>query len=87
MDSPPKDEAVVSQQLDKELDGSLDQAYVFLSKAHVDAEESHAVDMKRLLRKFDWRFVPILLLCYTMNLLDKVAYNVRDTTQRQRKGQ
>lgn len=56
----------------------VDQACVFLSGAHANNETAHNVNMNALLRKIDWRIVPIMFLCYTMNFIDKVAYNVSD---------
>lgn len=53
----------------------VDQAYVFLA-AHADGRPTESANMQALRRKVDWRIVPILFLCYTMNLIDKVAYNV-----------
>ena len=34
--------------------------------------------MSTLLRKIDWRIVPIMFLVYLMNLIDKVALNVSE---------
>lgn len=31
---------------------------------------------KQLLRKIDWRIVPIMFACYTMQFIDKVLINV-----------
>lgn len=34
------------------------------------------VNEKQLLRKIDWRIIPIMFACYTMQFLDKVLINV-----------
>jgi hypothetical protein len=39
-------------------------------------EAKDDTSLKRLRRKADWHIVPLLFLCYLMNLIDKVAYNV-----------
>lgn len=35
-----------------------------------------SVNEKQLLRKIDWRIIPIMFACYTMQFLDKVLINV-----------
>lgn len=52
----------------------LDKAYVFLAQHNVNGDDS--VDLKALRRKVDWRIVPIMFLCYTMQFVDKVNINV-----------
>lgn len=34
------------------------------------------IDLKALRRRIDWRILPIMFLCYTMQFLDKVNINV-----------
>jgi hypothetical protein len=41
-------------------------------------EAKDDTSLKRLRRKADWRIVPLTFLCYLMNLIDKVAYNVSE---------
>lgn len=53
----------------------VDAAWVFLNQ-HRDVPGVDAVDLKRLRRRIDWRIVPIMFCCYTMQFLDKVIYNV-----------
>lgn len=53
----------------------VDAAWLFLD-AHRDAPGVDAVDMRSLRRKIDWRIVPLMFCCYTMQFLDKVIYNV-----------
>jgi hypothetical protein len=55
----------------------LDQAYWYVqeSGSHQD-EEATPNQLKALRRKIDWRIVPIMFLCYTMQFIDKVSLNV-----------
>ena len=50
----------------------VDKAYIFLTE-HQSGDDS--VDLKALRRKIDWRIVPIMFLCYTMQFVDKVMIN------------
>ncbi|WEW55538.1 hypothetical protein PRK78_000969 [Emydomyces testavorans] len=54
---------------------NLDEAYFFLEKVN-NIREDEALDLKSIRRKVDWRIVPIMFLCYTMQFLDKVSLNV-----------
>ena len=55
----------------------VDQAWKFLDR-HRDAAAEHApVDMDALRRRIDYRVVPLMFCCYTMQFLDKVILNVR----------
>jgi hypothetical protein len=56
--------------------GSVDDAWSFLNKYRNDNAETDIVDIKRLRRKVDWRIVPLMFGCYTMQFLDKVILNV-----------
>ena len=38
-------------------------------------QPSEKVDEKKLIRKIDWRIVPIMFACYTMQFIDKVLIN------------
>lgn len=38
-------------------------------------QPSEKVDEKKLVRKIDWRIVPIMFACYTMQFVDKVLIN------------
>jgi hypothetical protein len=42
-----------------------------------DLDEIRDVDEKALLRRIDWRIVPIMFFCYIMQFVDKVLVNVR----------
>ncbi len=56
----------------------IDKAYIYMnthSEGGVDAE-ADAIDLVALRRKVDWRIVPIMFACYTMQFIDKVMINV-----------
>lgn len=81
MSNPPsvKEDTIVSEHSKSASINSdgVDGAWKFLN-AHRDAHES--VDssvITALRRKIDWRIVPLMFCCYTMQFLDKVIYNVR----------
>lgn len=46
----------------------------FLEENH-DASHLDEVNDKDVVRKIDWRVVPLMLLCYTLQFLDKVVLN------------
>jgi hypothetical protein len=53
----------------------MDDAWNYLNR-HVDTVlEISDVDISRLRRKIDWRIVPIMFGCYTVQFLDKVILN------------
>jgi hypothetical protein len=52
-----------------------DQAYTFLTKIGAADGVHSEVNLKSLRRKVDWRIVPIMFLCYTMQFIDKVSLN------------
>ncbi|KAF2219333.1 major facilitator superfamily domain-containing protein [Elsinoe ampelina] len=54
---------------------SKDQAFQFLTTHHATEEEVAAVDLKRLRRVIDWHIIPIMLLVYIIQFLDKVLLN------------
>ena len=55
----------------------LDQAYWYVqeSGSHRD-EQATPAELKALRVKIDWRIVPIMFCCYTMQFIDKVSLNV-----------
>ena len=61
--------------------GSVDDAWSFLNKTHDGNEDATTVDINALRRKIDWRIVPIMFGCYTMQFLDKVILNVSRSQQ------
>jgi hypothetical protein len=63
-----------SQTLDSKDGKDLDKAYIYLTHQNNVGDET--VDIKALRRKIDWRIVPIMFLCYTMQFIDKVNVNV-----------
>jgi MFS family permease len=58
-------------------DASVDQAWKFLNENRDAADETDtsSIDMTALRRKIDFRVVPLMFLCYTMQFLDKVILN------------
>lgn len=53
----------------------VDAAWRFLDN-HRDTASVAEVNLGKLRRKIDWRIVPLMFCCYTMQFLDKVIYNV-----------
>lgn len=65
------------EDFDKKHDAALD--FIAANKDGVNSElYLDPVYCKRLRRKVDFVVMPFLLLCYTMNLLDKTLLNVRE---------
>lgn len=54
----------------------LDQAYWYVQQSN-NAAEATPSELAALRRKIDWRIVPIMFCCYTMQFIDKVSLNVR----------
>ena len=75
-----KDDSSTSSGTDTTTTGgrNLDGAYWYVheSGSHKD-EEATPNQLKALRRKIDFRIVPIMFLCYTMQFIDKVSLNVR----------
>ena len=57
----------------------VDSAWKFLDHHRDVAASNMSVDIDALRRKIDWHIVPLMFCCYTMQFLDKVILNVRDT--------
>lgn len=55
----------------------VDAAWNFLNEHHGGDIETSSMDLKAIRRKIDWRIVPLMFACYTMQFLDKVILNVR----------
>lgn len=54
----------------------MDKAWKFLqSVGSIDESEVSNVNLSSLRRKVDWRIVPLMFCCYTLQFLDKVIYN------------
>ena len=78
--SPKKDgledgSSAVSEKIHRIPSADVDNALHFLQDGK--SMEAAGVDDKRLVRKVDWRIVPIMFACYTMQFVDKVNINVR----------
>lgn len=54
-------------------DSDMDVALTYIKHAGQPSEE---IDEKKLVRKIDWRIVPIMFACQTMQFIDKVLINV-----------
>jgi hypothetical protein len=54
---------------------SLDKAAVYLHN-HGHLSEEGSVNAKSLLRKLDWRLIPLAFACTTVQFLDKFTINV-----------
>lgn len=52
----------------------MDTALTYIQNARNG--DGSSVNEKQLLRKIDWRIVPIMFACYTMQFIDKVLINV-----------
>ncbi|OAQ60344.1 allantoate permease [Pochonia chlamydosporia 170] len=52
----------------------VDAAWKYLND-HRDVPGVEEVNLGKLRRKIDWRIVPLMFCCYTMQFLDKVIYN------------
>ena len=55
----------------------LDRAYKYLESKDDGSAPADELSMRALRRKIDWRIVPIMFACYTMQFIDKVLLNVR----------
>ncbi|KAK1579298.1 major facilitator superfamily transporter [Colletotrichum navitas] len=55
--------------------GNVDAAWKYLNDHRDAGNDTTSVDINALRRKIDWRIVPLMFLCYTMQFLDKVILN------------
>lgn len=56
--------------------GAVDDAWSYLNRHHDESANGDTVDINALRRRVDWRIVPLMFGCYTMQFLDKVILNV-----------
>lgn len=54
----------------------FDRARQYILDSSVTETNSSAVDLSIVRSKIDWRIVPIMFCCYTMQFVDKVLLNV-----------
>lgn len=54
----------------------FDRARQYILDSSVTEANSSAVDLSAVRSKIDWRIVPIMFCCYTMQFVDKVLLNV-----------
>lgn len=66
-------------QVDERSSGEVDAAWKYLD-GHRETAAVDAVDIDKLRRRIDFRIVPLMFLCYTLQFLDKVILNVSLTT-------
>lgn len=64
----------VSDNHNRSKSGGMDTALAYIQNAGNNSGSS--INEKQLLRKIDWRIVPIMFACYTMQFIDKVLINV-----------
>ena len=57
-------------------DREFDRARQYILDSSVTEAHSSAVDLSAVRSKIDWRIVPIMFCCYTMQFVDKVLLNV-----------
>lgn len=69
--------ASVGEEAPSKMIGSrdVDEALPFLANEHVTPLSE--ADEKKLVRKIDWRIVPLLLACYMLEFLDKTLRTSR----------
>lgn len=54
----------------------FDRARQYILDSSVTEANSSAVDLSVVRSKIDWRIVPMMFCCYTMQFVDKVLLNV-----------
>ena len=70
-----KENEVEETQVSSELK-CIDDAWSYLDTQHRDSHDADSISIKALRRRIDWRIVPLMFGCYTMQFLDKVILNV-----------
>ena len=70
-----KENEVEETQVSSELK-CIDDAWSYLNTQHRDSHDADSISIKALRRRIDWRIVPLMFGCYTMQFLDKVILNV-----------
>lgn len=71
----PKDSINVTEaNTNGDISKETDAAWNFLD-GHHDAVPGETVDIAKLRRRIDFRIVPLMFLCYTLQFLDKVILN------------
>jgi hypothetical protein len=57
-------------------ESDFDNAFNYIQSINTADLDTESVDFKELRRKVDYRIMPVMFLCYTMQFLDKVNINV-----------
>lgn len=55
---------------------AVDDSLEFLRQQNIQEHDVTRIDEKALVRRIDYRIVPLLFCCYLMGFLDKVLINV-----------
>lgn len=84
IDAPNQKSEWASMQADPNRDGTLvrttdrefDRAHQYILDSSVTEADYSAIDLSVVRSKIDWRIVPIMFCCYTMQFVDKVLLNV-----------
>lgn len=61
----------------------LDRVHQFILNYSAFDDEASPIDLQVVRRKIDWRIVPIMFLCYTMQFIDKVLLNVSQSARKE----
>ena len=61
----------------------LDRVHQFILNSSPFDDEASPIDLQVVRRKIDWRIVPIMFLCYTMQFIDKVLLNVSQSARKE----
>lgn len=83
-DAPKQKSEWASIQADRDRNGThahttnreFDRARQYILDSSVTEANSSSVDLSVVRSKIDWRIVPIMFCCYTMQFVDKVLLNV-----------
>ncbi|CAM1501410.1 Fc.00g105720.m01.CDS01 [Cosmosporella sp. VM-42] len=70
-----KDIVITQASSTEGMSDHVDSAWKFLDHHRDVAASNVSVDIDALRRKIDWRIVPLMFCCYTMQFLDKVILN------------
>lgn len=57
----------------------LDRVHQFILNSSAFDNEASPIELQAIRQKIDWRILPVMFLCYTMQFIDKVLLNVSRT--------
>lgn len=55
---------------------AADDSLNFLQQQNIQGNDDNPIDEKALVRRIDYRIVPLMFCCYLVGFLDKVLINV-----------